>query len=408
MKFPTDKNWAKRARSGRIMAKRYEAENDGVNDAPSNDGPPEAAASTDYDGDMRDAHTDATQPNVDQLSPTELVALIEEQYDADIYVYSAPIDHEGYGAIVGSFSKRRPNAILILTTNGGLANSAYKIARFFQSQYDQFSVCIPSVCKSAGTLLALGANRLFMGPFSELGPLDVQLYERDEIFSRKSGLLSHSAFEALHEETFGAYEHTLLSIKRKSGDNISFSVASAVAAEIAHGVMAPIYAQISPNILGSDHRDLQVAVHYGTRLANRSGNISPEAVDFLTKNYPSHDFIIDKDEAEVLFERIDEPSRALWKLIGHFGPIVTSEVAEGFVARISDVTRNEGATGEDEEQDDEDAEGSETDHAGDTLDGGPTSDLGGSDRAKPEGADTTEGGEAAKSSRRSRDAEATA
>jgi hypothetical protein len=253
-----------------------------------------------------------------ELSLPDAVQAVSDEYDADVYLYSGSIDHEGFGQVVGAFAPNgRKNALLILTTHGGLANSAYKISRFFQSQYERFDIFIPSVCKSAGTLLALGANRLIMSNFSELGPLDVQLYERDEIGARKSGLLSHSAFEALKIETFQLYEHFMLSIKQRSGDNISFPVASDVAGDMAARVMEPIFAQVSPNILGSDYRDLRVAIEYGNRLAQYSDNISPVAVRFLTEQYPSHDFIIDMQEAEDLFNNVLPPADVIWPLLNH-------------------------------------------------------------------------------------------
>ncbi|MBP1873569.1 hypothetical protein J2Z19_003284 [Ensifer adhaerens] len=262
---------------------------------------------------------------IDTVDDSFLQAIkdVAEAYDADIYVYSGNIDHAGWGKVVEAFSRHgRPNALVILTTNGGLANSAYKISRFFQSQYDRFIIFIPSVCKSAGTLIAIGAHELLMSTFSELGPLDVQLYERDEIGARKSGLLSHSAFDALKEETFALYEHFMLSIKQRSADNISFPIASEVAGDMASKVMSPIFQQISPSILGSDYRDLRVAIEYGNRLAFHSENISPVAVKFLTEQYPSHDFIIDKQEAESLFVDVEGPKPELWGLIKHLKDFV--------------------------------------------------------------------------------------
>ncbi|TPK38716.1 hypothetical protein [Mesorhizobium sp. B2-5-3] len=326
----------------------------------------------------------------DATDAADVVRAAEIEYDADIYLYSAAIDHKGYGRIVQSFNRTRPNALLLLTTNGGLANSAYKIARFFQNQYEHFTICIPSVCKSAGTLLAVGAHDLIMGPFSELGPLDVQLYERDEIFSRKSGLLSHSAFEALKRETFDVYEHILLSIKARSGDNISFSVASAVAGEMTTGLLAPIYEQISPTGLGSDYRDLQVAVHYGQRLAMYSGNIEPAHVDWLTENYPSHDFIIDEEEARQMFKNIDGPTDALWKLIGTFAEIMLSEREDGLVLRLSDIAS------EVANDDEASFNGGEESHGKAEVAGSPARNRPRANRTRAKGSEPAEGSEAAK------------
>lgn len=257
---------------------------------------------------------------------------VADEYDADVYLYSAGVDHRGFSQIVRCFSPViRENAVLILVTHGGLANSAYKIARFFQTHYTRFDIVIPSVCKSAGTLMACGASRLLMTPFSELGPLDVQLYARDEIGARRSGLLNHSAFEALKKESFELYEHFMLSIKRRSADAVSFPLASEVAGDMAARMMAPIFEQVQPEALGSDYRDLQVAVEYGKRLAAHGGNIGLTQIDYLTNHYPSHDFIIDKSEAEQLFNAVESPSTALYRLIDQIGSIAFTPQADGVV-----------------------------------------------------------------------------
>lgn len=280
----------------------------------------------------------------------DVINATSNEYDADIYLYSGSIDHAGFGNLVQAYlPQSRKNAILMLTTYGGLANSAYKIAKFLQSNYENLFVVIPSVCKSAGTLVAIGGNRLIMTDFSELGPLDVQLYEKDEIAARKSGLMIHSAFEALKSETFDLYEHVLLSIKQRSGDNVSFPVASNIAGEIASKAMAPIYQQISPLSLGSDYRDLRVAIEYGNRLAINSNNIEFNGIKFLTEHYPSHDFIIDIQEARQLFKNVDEPSDNLYKIIRHFADFVFTPREEGIVICLNSISessrenRNEGA-----------------------------------------------------------------
>lgn len=272
----------------------------------------------------------------------DTVRAVSEAYDADIYVYSAGIDHIGFGKLIGSFPESpRKNGLLIMTTSGGTANAAYQIARFMQNSYERFLLFIPAFCKSAGTLVAVGANRLIMTPFSELGPLDVQLYERDEIGARKSGLLTNSAFEALREETFALYEHFLLHIKMRSSDNISFPLASEVAGDLAAQMMATIYAQISPNILGSDHRDLKVATEYGRRLAAVSQNIDTSAIMILTEGYPSHDFIIDQQEASQLFTNVESPEPSLFELISHLSEFVFIEREEGFVVCLTSLLSQE-------------------------------------------------------------------
>ena len=204
----------------------------------------------------------------------EAANAIAESLEAAVFVYSGSIDSEGFGRLVESMQPSdaqpmRPNAIMFLTTYGGDAGQAYRIARLLQTVTNKFYLCVPSECKSAGTLIALGASEIFMPSVSELGPLDVQLRRRDEIGGRRrSGMVVRTALDGLAEETFKVFEQVMLRITLSSNHTISFDVASRVASEIATGVMAPVYAQVDP-ALGNDLRDLSA-----TRTGNASWNLA--------------------------------------------------------------------------------------------------------------------------------------
>lgn len=271
----------------------------------------------------------------------EIIDAVEEEYNADVYFYSAPIDDDGFGALTQSVAtnKRKDRALLILVTNGGLANSAYQIARLLQTQYKHFILFLPSRCKSAGTLVALGANVLLMDAFSELGPLDVQLFKQNEIASRKSGLLSRSAFDAMADAAFELYERLMFSITLKSGGNVGFKLASELAASMASTMMSPVYAQMNPEVAGSENRDLNVAFEYGARLVEKSDNASLESVFKLVYGYPSHDFIIDADEANVLFDNVDYPSENLYKITEFLGDLSYDEGTPGAVSALTRIVQ---------------------------------------------------------------------
>lgn len=289
------------------------------------------------------------------MEKTEAANIVAEEFDASVFVYSGAIDREGYGALVTCMqpSKKaplRPNAFLLLTTNGGDADTAYQIARFFHDLFQKLYLFVPVKCKSAGTLLALGASEIIMGGVSELGPLDVQLMQRDEIGKRRSGLVVRTALKGLAEETLRAYEKVMLGIKRGSRQSVSFEVASNIAATIATGVMEPVYAQIDPERLGNDLRDLEVARAYGERLIGHGGNANREAVRRLVEDYPSHGFIIDKAEATELFTNVSEPSAEVYGLMFTLGGKVYSEQSPCFAERLDTNTnpKEEGDNGETE------------------------------------------------------------
>ncbi len=153
-----------------------------------------------------------------------------------------------------------------------------------------------------------------MSQIAELGPLDVQLLKTDEIGERKSGLVVRSAFDGLADECFELFERILMRVKTEGAGNISLDRASTVATQIVSGVMSPVYSQINPDVLGSDLRDLRVATQYGELLVASSQNARSRAVHKLVSGYPSHDFIIDRKQAESLFVRVDQPTEKLTEL----------------------------------------------------------------------------------------------
>ena len=262
---------------------------------------------------------------------------LAKKFNARVFIYSGEIDRSGFSSLVLSDTGvrvYRPNSILILTTRGGVANSAFQIARYFQITSEKFHLCVPSYCKSAGTLIALGAHSISMSVLSELGPLDVQLRQRDEIGIPRSGMVTGAAFEGLADECFKLFTHVMINIKKHSDNVITFETASKIASDIVCGVMAPVYAQINPDLFGNDLRDLNVARAYGKRLGEYGGNLKSveEVLDRLISGYPSHNFIIDKDEARELFSQVDqieELSDELGALTKELGNIAYVEQTPG-------------------------------------------------------------------------------
>src|SRR5437868_3425052 len=113
-----------------------------------------------------------------------------DQHDADAYAYIGDICRNGYRALsdacVKNAPQKRKNAILFLVTNGGDPDAGFRIARALSHYYGSFKIMIPMECKSAGTLVCIGASELILGDRSELGPLDIQVRKRDELFDHGS------------------------------------------------------------------------------------------------------------------------------------------------------------------------------------------------------------------------------
>ena len=196
----------------------------------------------------------------------------------------------------------------MLTTFGGDLEAAYRITRCIQSRYSlgEFILFTDGYCKSAGTLIALGADRIVMTDHAELGPLDTQVMVRDELGEYQSGLIDSDALGSLQQEVFtnfsGQFEK-LLSLGR---GNLTTQTALRIASELTLGLFGGIYSQINPIRFGERARAVQVALQYGERVS--STNVHDGTLGKLATSYPSHGFVIDRQEADSLFIEVYGPS----------------------------------------------------------------------------------------------------
>lgn len=229
--------------------------------------------------------------------------------DSDVYFFNSGIERpydQNLIDCIAELPHKRSNIIFVLVTEGGDPDAAYRMARCMQDHYERVTCIVPGFCKSAGTLLVIGASELVMGDSAELGPVDVQMAKRDELGEWQSGLTISSAMQALHERAFAAFEHFFLTTKQRSLNRITFRTATDIAAKLTGALFAPIFQQIDPFHVGEANRSTAIALYYGTRLDVVSDNLKPDALDDLISEYPHHGFVIDRKEAATLFKQVRE------------------------------------------------------------------------------------------------------
>jgi hypothetical protein len=271
---------------------------------------------------------------------------VADELDADVLLYTGPVDRP-YDRKVFSCcgQNRRTNVLVILITFGGDAHAAYRIARYLQRKYEKFFLMIPGICKSAGTVLALGAHQIVMDDDGELGPLDVQLSKPDELWAVSSGLTASQALKTLQEEAFSMFEQDLLQLKVRSGGQITAKTAAQIATELATGLLRPIYQQIDPMNLGEAALAMQIAEAYGERLAKKTDNLKEGTLEKLIASYPSHGFVIDIDEAQELFKNVRGLSESERKLVTALGEVAKQpSETDAFIAILSSRGENDAAS----------------------------------------------------------------
>jgi hypothetical protein len=237
---------------------------------------------------------------------TQIMRRIVAASNTDILIFNGPIERHRDRGLIKLLGTRtcKPNLFMILVTNGGDPDVAYRIARSIQNHYEKFTVCVSGVCKSAGTLVLLGAHELAFSEHGEIGPLDIQMAKKDDLWGQESGLTVMTALTALYENAQDAFDHFLVSLTTKSGGRITVRTASEVAAKLTQALYSGISQQIDPIHMGEVNRSMAIAKEYGVRLMEKSKNFDDETLRTLISGYPSHSFVIDREEACTKFKKV--------------------------------------------------------------------------------------------------------
>jgi hypothetical protein len=229
--------------------------------------------------------------------------------------YSGMISSDGYEEITKICeAAQSEEAVLYLRTPGGSPDFAFRIARALRNSFKKkLTLVVPRQCKSAGTLIAIGASEIAIADRGELGPLDIQLAKKDELFEMGSGLDIISALNVVREEAVTAFESCIISLK-SAGRQVSARMAAELAAGLVSKMLSPLYKQIDPLRIAETQRSIAIAMAYGNRLNEYDKNLKKDALISLITKYPSHGFVIDRKEAKGLFLRVRETNSNETKL----------------------------------------------------------------------------------------------
>lgn len=226
--------------------------------------------------------------------------------DTDILMFNGAIgDSVGITNGFVDFILGRPhrkNCMLFLTTYGGDANWAYKIYKALKTTYDDYDVVICGYCKSAGTLITLGARQLFFSDVGEIGPLDVQMSKKDDFFRNQSALDMFRSQELIQKWSSDFFKTFFFDLLKSTGGTMSMPVLSDAVNKMAGNLFTPIMDKINPIEVGETWRAMNIANIYGNIM--KSKNVLQDTIKMLIYDYPSHSFVIDAKQAALLFEHV--------------------------------------------------------------------------------------------------------
>ncbi|MCL2115196.1 MAG: ATP-dependent Clp protease proteolytic subunit [Methanobrevibacter sp.] len=122
--------------------------------------------------------------------------------DAPIY-----LDMDDYYNIRDLLRKNKSKKLsFYIETSGGSGEAAEEIAKFLRNKADYVDFIVAGECKSAGTILTMCGDKIYMNETGSLGPIDAQVqigrtvgsaYDYDEWFKEKENQDSLNNLEAI-------------------------------------------------------------------------------------------------------------------------------------------------------------------------------------------------------------------
>lgn len=123
-------------------------------------------------------------------------AKLEKHLNGDVLVLFGGID-DGIENIVKDLIEdlkkdtkiNHDTLYVILTTNGGVVTPIQKMELVFRHFYREVNFMVPDYAYSAGTVMCLSGDNIYMNYFSNLGPIDPQVKTKDGKFVSALGYL---------------------------------------------------------------------------------------------------------------------------------------------------------------------------------------------------------------------------
>lgn len=192
---------------------------------------------------------------------------------------------------------------LLLYTRGGNTLAAWTLINLIRNFCKELEVIIPFNCHSAGTLMALGANKIIMTKQATLGPIDPSV--NGPLNPQAPGNNPGNRVPVSVEFVNGYLEMAKIELDIKSESSLT-------------NILLNLANQIHPLSLGQVYRSkAQIQMLAKRLLKNQSidEDKKHELIKFLCSESGSHDYTIHRKEAMEMGLNIEKPTQELYDII---------------------------------------------------------------------------------------------
>jgi hypothetical protein len=187
---------------------------------------------------------------------------------------------------------RRSKIDLLLYTRGGDVNAVWPFVNLVREVDPDYEVLVPFRCHSAGTLVSLGAKAIWMGPLSELSPIDPTIGNQ---FNPIDPLIPGNRLAISVEDVQQYREFVTSQVAAMKGKKPEAAIA----------LFERLTRTVHPLALGNVHRTHQQIKQLAINLLRHqqpNGSLE-KTVIALTSRFHSHQHMIDRGEAKKILQR---------------------------------------------------------------------------------------------------------
>jgi hypothetical protein len=213
------------------------------------------------------------------------------------------------------FPKSSPEETInvLLDSTGGPLDSAFRAVLFLSRYARTLNVYVPRKAKSASTLIAVGANTIFMSPFGELGPLDTQIRDPRNPTDYISALDCYQSVDYVREFGFSTLSQALKQLAAVTQGKLLLTDSLNAAAQFAIGAITPMLSQTRSLDFGAWGRSLKMGERYAQILISRASEVDQSRAERIASRlvygYTHHMFPIDITEARDMGLKPQEMSK---------------------------------------------------------------------------------------------------
>jgi membrane-bound ClpP family serine protease len=189
--------------------------------------------------------------------------------------------------------------VIVLDTLGGNPFAAYRAMQHLGSIYQTIHIVVPDKAMSAGTLMCMGADEIYMHQGSSLGPLDLQISHPTD-----GGQISTLDIRESTYDIFGLTSRVAkqLFIQAVNEMSLGKNQAAKMAHEAAVELLKPMVDKIDPYHLHASYRGASIGQKYAfillaSRMMSKNNDQARITSRRLAEDYEMHSYSITMEEA---------------------------------------------------------------------------------------------------------------